>query len=188
MRFEITSPCEERWEAMEPREAGRYCGRCEKVVIDLTALTRAEAERTLLALNAPEACVKLSVDRFGDAVFRRPPPSRAPHWARGLVLATALTGASACATPEPPCDAKLTQLAEDPGPAMIPVDTSVALASVAPAPFTGPVPAEALAADDVDPTPTAEQAALTAAKRRVIAPPVRPMMGGMAIRHPGFDL
>ncbi len=187
MRFEITSPCEERWEAMEPREAGRYCGRCEKVVLDLTAMTRAEAERTLLALRAPEACVKLAVDRLGDAVFQRPPPSRAPHWARGLVLATALTGASACATGEPPCNAQLTQLTADPGPAMIPVDTSAALASVEPAPFTGPVPAEALAQDDGDTTPTAEQRALTAAKRRPI-PPVRPRLGGISIQPPGCDL
>lgn len=188
MRFEITSPCEERWEAMEARDGGRYCGRCEKTVIDLTGLTRAQAEKTLLALNAPEACVKLSVDRFGDAVFQRPPPSRAPHWARGLVLATALTGASACATPEPPCNAKITALASDPGPAMVPVDTSVALASVEPAPYTGPVPAEALAQDDGDATPTAEQRALTNAKLRPIAPPVRPMMGGMALHRPGLDL
>ncbi len=178
MRFEITDPCEEPWDAMEPRDGGRYCQRCEKVVIDLAAMSRAQAEQKIRALDAAEVCVQLAVDRFGDAVFQRPPASRAPHWAAGLVLVTALTGASACAEPEPPCDAKAFRLEPDPGPPMTPADAT--LATVAPLPATGPVPAEQLADPDAEATPTAEQRALTAAKHR---PPIQHLRGRMPIQH-----
>lgn len=153
---------------MEPREGGRYCGRCEKVVIDLAAMSRAQAEQKLRSLNATEVCVQLAVDRFGDAVFQRPPPSRAPHWAAGLVLVTALTGASGCAGMEAQCLAKTSTIEPDPGPPMMPADPT-SFASVTPPPATGPVSAEQLAQPADEATPTAEQRALTAAKHR---PPV----------------
>ncbi|MCA9607375.1 MAG: hypothetical protein KC619_17335, partial [Myxococcales bacterium] len=172
------------WDAMEPRDGGRYCGRCEKVVIDLAALSRAQAEQKIRSLDASEVCVQLAVDRFGDAVFQRPPPSRAPHWAAGVVLLTALTGATACDEPEPPCHAKAFQLEPDPGPPMMPAETS--LASVAPLPTTGPVPAEELTETPaIEATPTAEQQALTAAKHR---PPVVHVRGRMPIHHPPAPL
>lgn len=180
MRFEITDPCEESWDAMEPREGGRYCGRCEKVVIDLAAMSRAQAEAKIRSLDATEVCVQLNVDRFGDAVFQRPAPSLAPHWAAGLVLVTALTGAHACAVPAPECLVKTATLEPDPGPAMIPTDPTT-FASVAPLPATGPVPAEQLATAD-GAAPTAEQRALTAAKHRP-PPIVHAIRGRMPISH-----
>ena len=84
---------------MTPRPGGRYCARCDKTVLDLTGMSRERAEARVRALaDEPELCVQLAVDRFGDPVFR-PPPRRAPHWARGLVMVAALTGAG-CSSAE----------------------------------------------------------------------------------------
>lgn len=180
MRFEITSPCDEPWDAMTPRDGGRYCDRCEKVVIDLSVLSRAQAEQKIRAVQAPEVCVRLAFDRLGDVVFQKPPPARAPHWARGLVLASALTAASACTEPEPPCSAKATALVADPGPPMMPSDATLASVVAPPERTTGPVSPDELDADH-DATPTAEQRRLTAAKHR--PPPVYHMAGAMPIQH-----
>ena len=177
MRFEITDPCEEPWDSMEPRDGGRYCGRCDKVVIDLSVLSRAQAEAKIAAIDADEACVRLAVDRFGDAVFQRPPPSRAPHWAAELVLVSALSAAG-CHVEEPaPCLAKHAPIAPDPGP---PETPAAVLAVAAPQPARGRVAAEQLA-EDGGGRPTPEQRALTEAKHR---PPIRHMVAGRMPFHP----
>lgn len=180
MRFEVTAPCEEPWDAMEPREGGRYCDRCEKVVLDLSVLSRAQAEQKIRGIQAPSVCVRLAVDRFGDAVFQAPPPSRARHWAAGLVLTSALT-ASACAEPGSP-EVEAPAMVADPGPPMLPTDSTIAMVVEDPGPATGPVPIDELQdSEDHDAAPTAEQRALTAAKHR--PPPIRYMAGAMPIQH-----
>ena len=164
---------------MEVRPGGRFCQKCDKTVLDLTRMTRAEAEARMRRIDAPEVCVQLNVDRFGDAVFRVP-PSRAPHWAGGLVLVTALTAGGCASEGEAPPEI-VQAPPEEPGPPMQPVEVAV----IAP-PFdglvTGPVPADELNPAPEGPvTPTAEQRALTAAKHRPVTPPHTPMRGGMAL-------
>ncbi|MBX3273765.1 MAG: hypothetical protein KF729_26105 [Sandaracinaceae bacterium] len=184
MHFEITDPCEEPWDSMEPRDGGRYCGRCDKVVVDLSVLSRAQAEAKIGALDADEVCVRLAVDRFGDAVFQRPPPSRAPHWAAGLVLVSALS-ASGCAVEEPaPCLAKHAPITPDPGPPMMP---AAVVAVAEPQPVSGAVPADQLA-DAGDARPTSEQRALTEAKHRPPSHHIHMVAGRMPLppRQPTF--
>ncbi|HJL14332.1 MAG TPA: hypothetical protein RMH99_01680, partial [Sandaracinaceae bacterium LLY-WYZ-13_1] len=82
--FEITDPCQEPWERMKPRAEGRYCERCERTVIDLSRMTRREAERRVRAATEDRICVQLALDPLDRPVFR-PEPKRAPHWAGGLV-------------------------------------------------------------------------------------------------------
>ncbi|MCB0479007.1 MAG: hypothetical protein KDC84_12640 [Crocinitomicaceae bacterium] len=36
MKIQIDKPCHENWDAMTPKEQGRYCNACEKIVVDLT--------------------------------------------------------------------------------------------------------------------------------------------------------
>ena len=36
MKIQIDKPCHESWDAMTPKEQGRYCNACEKIVVDLT--------------------------------------------------------------------------------------------------------------------------------------------------------
>ncbi|MEZ4340373.1 MAG: hypothetical protein R3B82_27450 [Sandaracinaceae bacterium] len=183
MRFEITGPCDEPWDAMEPREGGRYCRRCETEVIDLSVLSRAQAEQRIRAIRAPTVCVRLAVDPFGDAVFQAPPPSRARHWAAGLVLTSALT-ASACTEPAPTEAAEEAALAPDPGPPMLPTEATIAMVVEAPGPATGPVPREELEdLEDHDASPTPEQRRLTEEKHR--PPRILHTAGMMPVPHFG---
>jgi hypothetical protein len=98
------SPCHERWTELAPTGEGRYCGRCDKTVIDLTRLTRREAERRVLAAGGA-LCGRVRVDPSGAPVFR-PETARAPGLfgvaAAGLLAACGSTseaeGSSAPAT------------------------------------------------------------------------------------------
>jgi hypothetical protein len=54
----IASPCHMSWDAMPGDEAVRFCHACEKNVYDLSAMTRAEAER-LLHEREGRICVRL---------------------------------------------------------------------------------------------------------------------------------
>lgn len=65
-----TSPCHERWSALTPNEAGRYCQRCDKSVVDLSSLTRREAEKKVQAAGG-SLCGRMRVDPSGAPVFRR---------------------------------------------------------------------------------------------------------------------
>lgn len=70
------SPCHERWSTLTPNGDGRYCQRCDKTVVDLTQLTRRQAEKRVLAAGGA-MCGRLRVDPSGAPVFR-PEPARAP--------------------------------------------------------------------------------------------------------------
>jgi len=169
---------------MAPRAGGRHCERCDKTVLDLSKLTRGEAERRLRGIEGPEVCVQLNVDRFGDAVFRVP-PARAPHWASGLVLVAALTSGG-CSTE--PADEPITmEPVPDLGPPMIP-ETLVSIAPSQPTMVTRPVPSAELDLADAPATPTEEQRRLTANKQRAAIPQVQPMRGGMALHWPNPGL
>ncbi len=173
MKFEISEPCDETWDAMEPRAGGRFCERCETVVIDLAGLSRAQAERRVRAHQGADVCVRLGLDRFGDAVFVAPPKSRAPRFVGGLVLVAALS-AGGCNTE--PAPSELAGAALDPGPPMMPSPVNVATAPAPSTPTsraTGPVDASELEQPTWANPPTAEQRALTARKLRP-ARPVRP--------------
>ena len=56
---QIQSPCTASWAAMEGDDARRYCGRCDKHVHDLSAMTEREA-RAVVA--QPNVCVRYTVD------------------------------------------------------------------------------------------------------------------------------
>jgi predicted house-cleaning NTP pyrophosphatase (Maf/HAM1 superfamily) len=42
MRISIENPCHEDWQAMTPETQGRFCGACEKTVVDFTTMSDAE--------------------------------------------------------------------------------------------------------------------------------------------------
>lgn len=193
MRFEITEPCDEPWDRMTPRGNGRHCVRCDKVVIDMTKMTRREAKAALAEVEGDTACVQLDFDRFADPVFP-PEPKRAPHWASGLVLVAALT-AGGCSTRRGEraeiVEEEEPEVAEGPPmmPPMMPLDGAVE--DDEPEFVTGPVPASELASSSDAATPTAEQRQLTAQKEARNHPmrtlgrmPIRRARGGMAIHWP----
>jgi hypothetical protein len=75
--------CDQRWADLEARPGGRFCGRCERLVVDLTRLTRREARER----SREGGCFRLRVDERGEAVFRPEPERLGP---KALVLAAAL--------------------------------------------------------------------------------------------------
>lgn len=42
MQISVPEPCHENWDAMTPTSCGRFCGSCQKVVVDFTTMTDAQ--------------------------------------------------------------------------------------------------------------------------------------------------
>ena len=181
MPIEIRHPCEESWDAMEPRGEGRFCARCDRTVVDLSHLTRAQAEARVARARG-RVCLGLRMDARTHTPIFRPEPSVAPRWAGGVVLAAALTGGCASTSSETNERTEAPAIAPEtppttgsapPGPPMTPVDAE-ALAVLEPPMVTGPVPTEALDLPDQTGEPTAEQRRLTAQKQRRAAQAATP--------------
>lgn len=154
--------CENRWADLEPRGAGRHCHECDTTVVDLSRLTREEA----LARTAGGACVRLRLDGAGAPIFRVEPTRRG-----GLVVAAALLGG--CAGSPGPSAQRVEVQAEPPPTSLSPVEPTAAIpAGVAVAELADHATLEeALHEWRYEGGPTPEQVALTAAKRRRLAPP-----------------
>jgi hypothetical protein len=96
-RYRVDSPCDIRWEELEPREGGRYCGRCNTLVRDLARASEAEAAAWL---ENPERqtriCARINPDSRGFAVLR------SSRVALGAALIAGLAGCDGDATGERP--------------------------------------------------------------------------------------
>ncbi|UJR78640.1 hypothetical protein [Sandaracinus amylolyticus] len=155
---------------MTPREGGRHCAHCDRVVVDLTAATRARAE----AIAKRGACARVRVDAEGAPAFRDPPlvPLRLVPLRRaasGLVLAAAV---SAC-EPSAPVAIEAAPIALDLGPPMIPMSERSEPEQDAGVDAAVPTVEE-------DTRPTAAQRARTRRKHRPpVAPPPQFDMGYM---------
>src|SRR5690349_181738 len=66
----IAEPCHEDWDAMEPRERGRFCASCKKDVHDLSAMTEDEARDFLRVRAGTRLCVNYRHDPAGRIQFR----------------------------------------------------------------------------------------------------------------------
>jgi hypothetical protein len=86
----VVEPCRENFEAMEGRGARRFCGKCERQVTDLSALTEREARRRL-SEGGGHMCIRYRAASDGTVLFR--PPSR--PWP-GLAVAFAGVMLAAC--------------------------------------------------------------------------------------------
>lgn len=164
---------------MEPRGEGRYCARCEHVVLDLSRMTRRDAEKRIAKETGRYVCVRMAVNDDGEAVFR---PAAAPvkRLAGGLVLVAALT-AGGCRDREPSPAAEVAMEVEpcaiDPDELMMPGAVAV------------PEPEPVVALEhEVDPedaaVPTPEQRELTRRKQEARnRPPIRHMVAGRMPLH-----
>jgi TonB family protein len=54
--FSVPNPCHEKWDGMQPQENGRYCGSCQKVVIDFTNKTEQEIIDYIQANTGKKMC------------------------------------------------------------------------------------------------------------------------------------
>lgn len=67
-RLRVARPCDQTWEAMHGDDRRRFCDRCQRDVVNLADMTRAEAER-FVAENIGRACVRL--ERLPTSPIRR---------------------------------------------------------------------------------------------------------------------
>jgi hypothetical protein len=71
-QISIPTPCHEDWQAMTPKEQGRHCNKCEKVVVDFTTMTDDEVQHYFINKAHEKTCgrfyntqlqeVKLEID------------------------------------------------------------------------------------------------------------------------------
>ncbi|MGZ4054764.1 MAG: energy transducer TonB [Bacteroidia bacterium] len=52
----VPNPCQEKWDSMQPQENGRYCGSCQKIVIDFTNKTEQEIIDHIAANSGKKMC------------------------------------------------------------------------------------------------------------------------------------
>ncbi len=71
-RVRIASPCSMKWEDMEGDDRTRFCRECSLHVHNISAMSRAEAERFLHERLAAES----AIDAARDALEGRPPRAR----------------------------------------------------------------------------------------------------------------
>jgi hypothetical protein len=98
-RVRVASPCKERWDDMVGDERVRFCGRCEKNVYDLSALTSEQAE-ALLRERGESMCVRFFRRSDGTILTSDcPVGQRKRFWRRAAttVVATGLAAAGIAA-------------------------------------------------------------------------------------------
>lgn len=82
---EIAEPCRADWDAMSGDSRSRHCARCELRVVDLSELTRHEAQATLLRRPGDgRLCVRYSHHGDGRLLTRSDPQERLLTVLRGL--------------------------------------------------------------------------------------------------------
>ncbi len=98
----IATPCNADWSAMDPRDTGRFCGECQKIVHDLSAL-RETAARALLASKGAGLCIRYLHDEHGNVWFQEQLVARQSLLRRaGQLAAVALAPMlTACMGPGP---------------------------------------------------------------------------------------
>ena len=72
LHLPIADPCHEDWDAMDPRERGKFCQRCSKDVHDISSMTEDEAHAFLRERAGTRVCVNYRHDDDGRIHFRAP--------------------------------------------------------------------------------------------------------------------
>lgn len=79
VQLHIPEPCQESWDTMVPLPGGRYCGRCERIVLDFTQLTG--RWRKWRAFGVLLSGLFLSGAAAAQPAQQKPPPIA--QWAMG---------------------------------------------------------------------------------------------------------
>ena len=66
MKINIPKPCSENWDKMSPKEKGRYCLSCNKVVVDFTEMTIEEIHEYFLEKRKEEVCGIFNVNDIAN--------------------------------------------------------------------------------------------------------------------------
>jgi hypothetical protein len=86
----IPEPCHENWHNMTPQEQGRFCGSCQKVVVDFSVMTDKEV-LAYFSKASQQVCGRFSNDQLNKELTI-PPAKKLVTWAYvwNILLASAL--------------------------------------------------------------------------------------------------
>jgi hypothetical protein len=176
---------------MTPDGDGRHCARCASTVLDLSRITRSQAE-AILRERGGEVCGRVRANARGEAVFALEPVRR------GLVpvaLAGLLAACSAGPSEEPAPETAHAEPPHEVGLAMTTsgsfggsLATGVMMPVGPDAPLTTPVVPSIQIPRDDEVMPTDEQRALTRRKHQrppiAYPPPTHVLMGRISSHRP----
>jgi hypothetical protein len=175
LHLPIAEPCHADWEAMEPRQQGRFCQGCAKDVHDLGAMTEAEARALLRSRAGQRLCVRYGVGIDGRIRFK-------------AAAAVALAGALAACTPHEQPGSAATRAGPTAAAAPTPVtpdvdpaEPSMPVMGSMPVPVMGEVPPIEVAPKPT-PMPSGILGAITAP-----SPPVQHVRGEIAVANEPCD-
>lgn len=95
IRYSIPDPCEKNWNEMTPEATGRFCGSCEKSVVDFTNMSDFSIVNYLEEHKYEKVCGRFTKPQL-DRVYHLNQPVFAPVFdLRAVVLGLALTTFSA---------------------------------------------------------------------------------------------
>lgn len=97
MRISIEKPCHEDWQAMTPETQGRFCGACEKTVVDFTTMSDAEILQYFSKPDVGKTCGRFRVEQLAEsgAANSLKPSKSLLHFAYLLVVVLGV-GLSSC--------------------------------------------------------------------------------------------
>jgi hypothetical protein len=102
-RIDVKAPCTESWEEMSGNDQVRFCSHCTKNVVDLSAYTRARAEKLVRDSNGG-LCVRYRKDERGRVITAPPKFTQIKRQAKiaaGVLAATLSVGSAAYSQGQP---------------------------------------------------------------------------------------
>ena len=95
IQYSIQNPCDESWNDMKPESIGRFCGSCEKTVVDFTSMSDFSIVNYLEKHKNEKVCGRFTQPQL-DRVYQLNQPVFAQSFdLRAVVLGLALSTFSA---------------------------------------------------------------------------------------------
>ena len=83
MKLSIPKPCHENWNKMSPTEKGKFCGSCQKEVIDFTQMTKVEIKEFFMNKAFQSSCGRFEnrqIESFNRAEIKPKRINSKPWW------------------------------------------------------------------------------------------------------------
>jgi hypothetical protein len=80
MHISIENPCHEDWQTMTPETQGRFCGACEKTVVDFTTMSDAEILQYFSKPSVEKTCGRFRVEQLSESGTSKQNISSERNW------------------------------------------------------------------------------------------------------------
>ena len=71
-KIKIPKPCFENWEAMTPNTLGKFCGSCQKNVVDFTSKSTVEIQNYLIENKEKRVCGRFEASQLSSITIQIP--------------------------------------------------------------------------------------------------------------------